>query len=101
MSANGIAIAVILPDDADLLSHFRLKYDIPYLLLSDPGSVVIRQYGIFNASYEPDSRYYGAPYPGIFLVNGGGVIVRKFAEESYRDRPLIEDVMQAAMVLSR
>jgi peroxiredoxin len=96
-----VSTAIIVKDHADTLSQFRLRHDIPYLLLSDPASAVIKQYGIFNFSYEPGTKYHGVPWPGIFLVNSEGVIVRKFAEESYRDRPLIEDVIQAAMELSR
>ena len=42
-----------------------------------------------------DTRHYGVPYPGIFLVDAKGVIKAKFAGESYRDRPLFEDLLVA------
>ena len=64
-------------------------------MLSDEGSLVIRQFGLINPSYEQDTKYYGVPYPGIFFIDNLGVIRAKFAEESYRDRPLIDDLINA------
>ena len=97
----GISVAVILNDKPDVLARFRRKYGFPYVLLSDEDSAVIRSFGIFNTSYEPDSKYYGVPYPGVFLVSAQGTVIKKFAEESYRDRPAIDDLINSARELSR
>ncbi|MFT7220790.1 MAG: hypothetical protein ACI8Z1_002410, partial [Candidatus Azotimanducaceae bacterium] len=44
--------------------------------------------------------YFGVPYPGVFLVNGEGKIVAKFAEEDYRERPLLDDLLTAVEKLA-
>ena len=62
-------------------------------MLSDSESVVIRQFGLLNETIDPDSRYHGVPYPGIFLLDAEGVIRAKYAEENYRDRPLLDDIL--------
>lgn len=100
LEAIGVSVVVILNEEAESLTAFELKYDIPYLMLGDADSTVIRQFGIFNPSYEKGSRYYGVPYPGIFLVDSEGTIVEKFSEESYRDRPVFDDLMKVAATLA-
>jgi peroxiredoxin len=52
--------------------------------------------GILNEDYEPSSRAYGVPHPGIFLLDPNGVIRAKFAEEGYRARPDFDSVLEAA-----
>lgn len=97
----GISVVVIVKDDAAQLRQFRRHYNIPYLLLSDPASQVIRQFGILNDSYEPATKYYGSPHPGVFLVNADAAVIAKFAEQDYRNRPLFDDLLMAAQKLSR
>lgn len=96
----GIAVAVILYDDVEALAAFQMKYDISYHLLSDPGSEVIQQYRILNPTYDTETKYYGVPYPGVFLTDRNGVVRAKFAEQNYRDRPLFKDIVHAARELS-
>jgi peroxiredoxin len=68
---------------------------ITFPVLSDPDSSAIIQLGLLNPNYDPSSKYYGVPYPGVFLVDSTGIIVGKFAEQSYRDRPLMEHLIRA------
>jgi peroxiredoxin len=84
-----------LYDSPAKLAHFSEKYGITFPVLSDPKSSAIIQLGILNPTYDPSTRYYGVPYPGVFLLNSKGVIVGKFAEKDYRDRPLMENLIQA------
>ena len=75
-----------------MLAEFGEKQDIPYPLLSDIDSEVIRRYGILNTRIEPgDVMLYGIPYPGVFVTDGDGVVVSKFFHDTYnkRDRPEI------------
>lgn len=87
-------------DAPELIAEFEMKYDIVYPVLHDPDSRAIRLLGIFNDSYEPDSKYYGVPHPGIFLIDSDGILRGKFAEEGYRDRPLIADLLKASSALA-
>ncbi|MBT4492814.1 MAG: redoxin domain-containing protein, partial [Gammaproteobacteria bacterium] len=101
IEAAGVSVVVILNEEPEDLASFELKYDIPYLMLADVDSKVIRQFGLFNTNYEPETRYYGVPYPGVFLLDENGVIVKKLAEESYRERPLFSELVKAAQTLNQ
>jgi hypothetical protein len=66
-----------------------------YPLLSDEGSYVMRRLGLINervledhAAYgiTPDPRHANLPYPGVFALDGTGVIVGRRFHESYRER---------------
>lgn len=81
-------------DETEELNRFARKHNVPFVLLGDPESVVINQYGLFNTTYEPDSIFYGVPYPGVFFVDREGTIRAKFAEEQYKDRPLLDDILK-------
>ena len=65
-------------------------------LLHDEAITHVNALGILNEDYEPGSRAYGVPHPGIFLIDADGVIRYKFAERRYQDRPVWEDVLAAA-----
>ncbi len=58
--------------------------------------MAIRQLELLNETIPSDTKYFGVPYPGIFMVNADGVIKGKFAEEDYRKRPLMSDLLEAA-----
>jgi peroxiredoxin len=90
-----VSVVALLYDPYAQLEKFRRKYNISYSLLSDENSEVIMQFGILNPTYDINTRYYGVPYPGIFLINSEGIIKAKFAEENYRDRPLLQDLVTA------
>jgi len=85
----------LLYDPYTKLEKFRRKYNIPYSLLSDKDSNVIKQFGLLNTTYDTSTRYYGVPYPGVFLIDSEGYIVAKFAEQNYQNRPRIEDLIIA------
>ncbi len=86
-------------DTPDQLRLFSARHQIQFPLLSDPDSKIIREFGLLNTSYATDSRYYGVPYPGIFLITAEGKIRAKFAEENYRNRPVLTDLKEAALNL--
>lgn len=82
-------------DSPAILARFSEKYEIRYPVLSDPESSAIIQLGLLNPTYDPSTKYYGVPYPGVFLIDSQGIIIKKFAEEHYRDRPMMEDLIRA------
>lgn len=83
-------------DPVDFLKEVELDRGATFTLLHDEAITHVNRLGILNTDYEPDSRAYGVPYPGIFLVDSEGVIRYKFAEESYRDRPDFANIVEAA-----
>lgn len=95
MQSQGVNVAAVLYDSSTTLARFSGKYEINFPLLSDPESSAIIQLGLLNPTYDPSTKYYGVPYPGVFLIDSEGIIIRKFAEENYRDRPLMADLIRA------
>lgn len=92
----GVSVVAMTYDPVDFLKEVELDRDVTFTLLHDEAITHVNRLGILNTDYAPDSRAYGVPYPGIFLVDENGVIRYKFAEESYRDRPDFANVVEAA-----
>lgn len=95
MTENGYALFAISYDPVEVLAGFAEKYDISYPLLSDEGSMVIKQLGLLNeqvfeqhaANKVPrNEEHWGVPYPGVFLLDANGVITQKRFRQSYRER---------------
>jgi hypothetical protein len=78
-----------------VLHGFAEKHGITYTLLSDEGSKVIRDLGLFNEQvYEQHAaygipkqdRHWGVPYPGVFVLDAQGYVTQKRFQQSYRER---------------
>lgn len=92
---ENIAVFAISYDSVPVLQAFTERNGISYPLLSDEGSVVIRDLGLLNihlaeqsAAYglTPRPEHQGVPYPGTFLLDEQGIIVEKRFHQSYRER---------------
>jgi peroxiredoxin Q/BCP len=70
---NAVVIG-ISPDDAQSHQKFRTKYNLPFVLLSDPDHSVADQYGAWG-----DKVFMGKEYKGIirshFVIDEHGKIV--------------------------
>jgi hypothetical protein len=81
-----------------VLAEFGAKQRIPYPLLSDLDSAVIRRYGILNTRIAPgDAFLHGIPYPGVYVTDEDGVVVAKFFHDSYKKRDSPELLIDAAL----
>ena len=96
VSALGFGLAGLTYDDPPALLTFVDRFDLRFPLLSDPGSEVIRAFGILNEDHVPGSFAFGIPHPMIFVIDAAGIIRHRFSENSYNDRPDIELVLEAA-----
>ena len=75
-------------DSQEILRNFSEANKIAYPLLSDPGSEVIRAYGIFNTNIPEDyKRMYGVPWPGDYLIAPDGTVRDKLFLPDYQHRP--------------
>ena len=88
IAATGTQVVGISYDSVDVLSKFAASAGITFPLLSDEGSQTIRDYGIYHRD--------GIPYPGIFLLDGKGVIRGKLFLDGYMKRPKNADLIEAA-----
>lgn len=96
---QGLGVATMTYDSFEHLQAAEVDYGTTFPLLRDEETQHFSALGVLNTEYEPGSRAYGIPYPGIFLLRPDGTIHAKFAEEDYRVRPAFELVMEAAQTL--
>lgn len=94
----GIALYAISYDDPQILSEFASAHQIPYPLLSDVDSRVIRAFGILNDQVKPgDGPLYGIPYPGTYITDEHGVVIEKSFHDTYKRRASAESLIDAAL----
>ena len=91
----GYNLVSVSYDSVAQLGTFDVKYDIPYVMVSDPESELIKAFGILNETVEPESRAYGIPHPAIFVIHHPGIIAPKYYEEDYKERPDMNDIITA------
>lgn len=83
-----------------MLAHFTARKGITFPLLSDPGSEIIRRFGVFNDTVpESNAREYGIPHPGTFIIDEHGIIHDKFFEEKYIQRLTMATILSRAFGL--
>ncbi|HTY55568.1 MAG TPA: redoxin domain-containing protein [Candidatus Binataceae bacterium] len=95
LEAEGYCLYAISYDTQEQLRNFADKHGIRYSLLSDIGSEVIKRYGILNSLISPDEkgrRWYGIPFPGTYVTDEKGVVVRKFFNQHHAVRESGETV---------
>jgi hypothetical protein len=93
LKAKGYGVAAISYDSPAILVDFARRRSITFPLLSDPGSKIIRAFGILNEAAPRNSFVYGVPYPGSFLVDREGKVVAKYFEEDYTERFTASDIL--------
>lgn len=98
IEATGYNIVSVSYDSTDILAAFTKKHGIPYVMLSDPDSEIIKSFGILNEDMKEGTQYYGIPHPGIYIVSVDGIVQTKLLEEGYKKRPapaiIIETIQQ-------
>ena len=96
--AQGIKLYAVSYDDQETLKEFAEAQGMPYPLLSDIDSEVIRQYGILNTEVSKDDGFlYGIPFPGVFVCDENGIVISKFFHDSYKKRESPEAYIDAAL----
>lgn len=90
LTEAGVQIVGISYDSPEILKKFSDSSEIPFPLLSDTNSEVIKAFGIHNQR--------GLPHPGTIVVDRDGVIRAKIFIEGYRDR---HDTVALLDVLSK
>ena len=91
---DGIQVFAISYDSPDVLREFANRHGITYSLLSDEGSRVIREFGIFRDDIPQDRFDFGVPRPGSFMVGRDGLVFDKSFFVDYRQRESVRDMLQ-------
>jgi peroxiredoxin len=94
LKREGLAVAGISYDPGPVLAEFSARRGITFPLLSDPGSLTIKRYGIFNITVpENNQQAYGIPFPGTFLLNAQRVVTARFFEPAYQERNTVASML--------
>jgi hypothetical protein len=81
-----------------VLAEFSAKQNIPFRLLSDINSEVIRRFGILNDQVGAEDAFLeGIPYPGVYVTDEEGIVVAKFFHDTYKKRDSPELLIDAAL----
>ncbi len=75
--AAGATVLGVSPDSVRSHDRFKLKYELPFPLLSDPDHKVAELYGAWG-----EKKMYGRTYMGIirstYIIDDKGIIVKVF-----------------------
>jgi hypothetical protein len=88
-----VKIAAITYDSQEILQRFSAAHHLDYPLLSDKGSVVIREFGILNTNVPKDHPFYGIPFPGDYLISPDGLIKAKYFLPDYQTRVASSEIL--------
>lgn len=86
LTRSGLTIVAVSYDPVETLAKFTAAHGITFPLLSDKGSVVIRQYGLLNDSYAIGDRAHGVPHPGTFVIDARRKVTARHFEDRYQER---------------
>lgn len=91
---QGINVAAVTYDPVPVLADFAKRRGITFPLLSDPGSVTIKKYGILNTTVpETNQQAYGIPFPGTFMLGPGAVVTSRYFEQAYQERNTVGSIL--------
>ena len=94
LKRQGLGVAAVSYDSVAVLSDFSNRRGVTFPLLSDPGSITIKKYGILNTTVpEPSRQTYGIPFPGTLMLNARGIVTSRFFEQAYQERNTVDSIM--------
>lgn len=77
LKEQGFEVIGVSPDDVEAHQKFKNKYQLPFILLSDPKHKIIDAYGVWG-----EKNLYGHKHMGIhrttFVIDEKGVITKIF-----------------------
>ncbi len=83
---------MITYDPTEIQQAYVEWQGLEFPMLSDVDSEVIKCYGILNETVAPDSRVYGIPHPGTFILDLDGRVVDRFFEQGYQQRNTVSSI---------
>lgn len=86
-------VATISYDAPGTLKQFATVHQITYPMLSDQKSEVIRKFGILNTNIPSDTRFYGIPFPGQYLLAPDATVRDKLFLADFETRPSASEIL--------
>lgn len=93
LKQQGLGLIAVSYDSVGTLKKFADSRGITFPMVSDPGSKIIKQYGLLNATLDPKTSFYGVPHPGTFMLNAKGVVIARYFEEAYQERSTVNSIL--------
>jgi peroxiredoxin Q/BCP len=84
---NAVVIG-ISPDDAHSHQKFRSKYDLPFILLSDPNHSVAKEYGAWGEKTSFGKKSIGL-IRSQFVIDEQGKVVDAHVKVKAKDSPML------------
>ena len=82
--AAGAVVVGVSPDSIKSHDKFKLKYELPFPLLSDPEQEIAELYGVWG-----EKKMFGRTYMGIirstYIIDDKGIIVKVFPRVRPKD----------------
>ena len=92
LKKKGMVVLGVSPDDVTKHKKFEQKYDLPFILVADPGKKIIDSYEVWG-----EKNLYGRKYMGLhrttFLIDEKGIIRKIFKKP--RSKMHSEEIMKA------
>lgn len=81
---KGYEIIGVSPDSTQSHTNFKKKYNLPFILISDPEKVIIKQFGVWGLK-----KLYGREYEGLirttFVIDENGIVSNIFEKVKTKD----------------
>lgn len=75
--AKGAVVIGVSPDETESHAKFRVKFSLPFYLLSDPEHVALEAYGAWG-----EKKMFGKSYMGVlrstFVIDEEGTLIKAF-----------------------
>jgi thioredoxin-dependent peroxiredoxin len=98
LKQNGLTVIGISPDEVKKHKKFEGKYQLPFILVSDPDHKIIDKYGVWG-----QKQLYGRTYMGLhrttFLIDEKGIIRKIFLKP--RSKQHSEEIIKAWQLLEQ
>lgn len=97
LKQDGFTIVAISPDPINRLKETKSKVakdgkgEIPFALLSDPGSKTVNAYGVYDPTYAGQD-VDGIPHPSIFILDKDRKVVWASVSMDYKKRPSVDEI---------
>lgn len=82
----GAVVIGISKDSVTSHQKFAMKYDLPFILLSDPDHQVIEKYDVWKEKSMFGKKYMGTER-STYIIDAQGIIVKAFGKVRPADNP--------------
>jgi len=90
---QGFGLVAVSYDSVETVKKFADSRGIAFPIVSDPGSTIIKRYGLLNETIDPKTRFYGVPHPGTFMLDSKGVVTARYFEDAYQERSTVNSIL--------